>query len=70
MTLIHGGMAAFLAELERETSRIIEKHWAEDEKGQNVFRHYGPFTVQVHGQDGHIASFMEEGIDLYPEARL
>jgi hypothetical protein len=67
MTLINGRMVELLAELERATSRIIEEHYERDAKGENVLRHYGPFRVEVHGIDGHLASFMEEGIDIYPK---
>ena len=66
MATIHESMAALIAELAKETGRIIDKHLAEDEKGANVLQHYGPIGVQVHGIDGHLATFYEEGIEFYP----
>lgn len=63
----HPVVLSLLAELAISSGQIIEKHWDADEKAENILQHYGPFTVQVHGQDGHLASFMEEGVDFYPE---
>jgi len=66
MTLINGRIAALLADLDREITRVLDKHFAEDAKGEDILRHHGPFSIQIHGVDGHVASFMEDGIDLYP----
>lgn len=67
-TMINSRMAALLAELDMEVTRVLTKHFDADEKAENVLQYHGPFTVQISGQDGVIARFMEDGINLYPEA--
>lgn len=68
MTLINGRMAALLAELEQETTRIIAKHFDADEKEENqTLKHFAPISIEVHTVDGRTAVFYEDGIDLYPE---
>lgn len=61
--IISGPLTAMLIELEKETDRIIAKHW----EAEPTLKYHGPFAVSVTGIDGLIARFMEDGIDLYPE---
>lgn len=68
MPIVHESLAAMLAELAEVTNRVIEKHQEADAYGRDVLKHYGPFGVQVHGVDGHLATFYEEGIEFFPES--
>lgn len=66
MTFITPQMASLLAELAIETARVIEKHVAADEKATNMLQYHFPFGVYISSGDGFVASFKEEGIELYP----
>lgn len=67
MTLMHPSMMALLAELATSSAEIIERHFAEDEKKEDMLKHFGPLSIEVTGEDGLLARFMEEGVDIYPE---
>lgn len=63
-TVLDPSLAAYLAEL---ADKILEKHYTRSKHEGNMLQHMTPFTVQVCSQDGVIANFLEEGIELYPE---
>ena len=66
---IAGVTLSLLAELEQAVTEIIERHCdADDKRDMPTLIHYGPFEVRVYGADGYLARFLEEGIDIYPEA--
>lgn len=67
MTLVAAPVLALLAELERTTSEIINRHWdADDKTASPSLKHHDFFEIRVHTGDGLLARFMEEGVDLYP----
>lgn len=60
----------FLAELDQFITPLIEKYYDASEKDTTAtkhFQHFAPIDVQVHSVDGLLATFTEEGINLYPE---
>lgn len=65
-TFIDPYMAAFLAELSAEYSKLIDKHWAVE---GSTLQHHAPFGLEFSSVDGVVARFMEEGIELYPESK-
>ena len=68
MTIMDGAALALLVELEAATTEIINRHFDNDEKrDEQHLRHYGSFAVRIYTDNGLTASFMEEGIDLYPK---
>lgn len=70
MPIVHESLVAMLAELAREAAIIITSYMDDDERCENpVLKHYGPFSIQVHGVDGHLATFYEEGIEFFPETK-
>ena len=65
MTMYPSSVLALLAEMEQATTQIIERHFAADEKqSEPTLAHWAPFRVEVHTEDGKIAEFMEEGVNL------
>ena len=66
-TIVDPSLAAYLAELAETADKILEKHYTKSQNEDNMLRHMAPFTVQVCTEDGVIAQFLEEGIELYPE---
>lgn len=69
MTMMDPAMMALLAELATSSSEIIERHFRENEKGSDMLKHYGPLYLEVTGEDGLLARFMEDGVDIYPEPK-
>lgn len=75
MTSVPSDVLAFLAELEQFSTALIEKYYTASEediekdalRSTKQFKYYTPMTVQVVTEDGVLARFMEEGVDLYPE---
>jgi hypothetical protein len=68
MTLVNGAVVALLADLEKATTEIINQHWDRDKNSSEpVLRNHGSFEVRVFTDDGLLARFMEEGIDIYPD---
>ena len=76
MTTVPSDVLAFVAELESVSTALIEKYYGESEAASmgeggmytnKAFHHFAPITVEIRTQDGLLARFMEEGIDLYPE---
>lgn len=69
--MVSGPVLALLAEIDRVTREVIDRHWDADKKtAMPTLVHYGPFGVHVTSVDGVLASFMEEGINLYPDVEL
>ena len=66
-TIVDPSLAAYLAELAEAADKILEKHYTRSKHENNMLQHLTPFTVQVCTEDGVIAQFLEEGIELYPE---
>lgn len=78
MTTVPSDVLAFLAELEEFSTTLIEKYFSASEKANEgesglytnkSFHYFAPFTIEIKTQDGVLARFMEEGIDLYPEEK-
>lgn len=69
MTLMHPSVMSLLAELATSSAEIIERHFEEDAKKEDMLKHYGPITIEITGEDGLLARFMEEGVDIYPEPK-
>lgn len=75
MISIPSDVLAFLAELEQFSTALIEKYYAASEadietdvlRATKQFKYYTPMTVQVVTDDGVLARFMEEGVDIYPK---
>lgn len=75
MTSIPSDVLAFLAELEQFSTALVEKYYAASEadiennpmRSNKHFKYFAPVTVQVVTEDGLLARFMEEGIDIYPK---
>lgn len=76
MTTVPSDVLAFLAELEEFSTALIEKYYAASKEANTgdglmvsnkAFHYFAPITVEIRSQDGLLARFMEEGVDIYPK---
>ncbi len=63
VTIVDKDLAALAAEIDRETSRIIEEHF--NRPGSNL-KHHEFISVRLYSVDGCVARFWDEGIEFYP----
>ena len=61
---IPGEILRFLADLDEAVTAVIDKHVTTNSK---YLQHYAPIGVNVTTVDGVLASFMEEGVEIYPD---
>lgn len=66
---IPSDVLAFLSEFEQLSSELIAKYYEaseKDETGTKSFEFYAPISVRVFTDEGELARFYEEGVDIYP----
>ncbi len=67
MAIVDAKLAALAAELDEAFTRILDKHLS---SGDSSLRHHTPIGLYLTTVDGVAVSFIEEGLEFYPDSRI
>lgn len=67
-TTVHPSVLALLLELSKVTDEVIHRHFTQaEEDPNNLLTYMYPLQIDVRNNDGILARFWEDGIELEPE---